>query len=133
MPSTDPTRSCQAHLDIRPPRRCYYADQPGKRPHCTLAASVRYGAVPLCPSCAQQRSTLGKGIAPAQLAISRPVDVLAWIVEAQAATAQADRHLAAAVVRARSSGHTWTEIADRLGVTRQAAQQRFRHDLLDGV
>lgn len=38
---------------------------------------------------------------------------------------QADRVLAAAVDGAREAGHTWQQIGDTLGTTRQAAFQRF--------
>jgi len=46
---------------------CHYADDPARRPWCTLSATVRYGAVALCPSCNAARSTLGKGQAPVRL------------------------------------------------------------------
>jgi hypothetical protein len=82
----------------------------------------------LCGSCARARSTLGKGLAPLPLPPSPPLDVLDWVADAHTAAAQAQRQLTAAVTRARNQGHTWTQIAHRLGVTRQAAQQRFSHD-----
>jgi hypothetical protein len=108
--------------------RCHYAGDPGRRPDCTLTAEVLAGPVPLCGSCAQARSTLGKGTAPRPLPPGPPLDVLNWIAEADAAARQAQHDLAAAVTRARSRGHTWTQIASQLGVTRQAAHQRFGHD-----
>ncbi|MGH7643458.1 MAG: hypothetical protein ACRENX_10720, partial [Candidatus Dormibacteria bacterium] len=37
----------------------------------------------------------------------------------------AEASLARAVVSARGTGHSWGELAVALGVTRQAAQQRF--------
>jgi hypothetical protein len=109
--------------------RCYYAGDPDRRPHCTLTAEVRVGNVALCGSCARARSTLGKGITARPLPPGPPLDVLDWVTDASAAVGQARRHLAAAVTRARTQGHTWTQIAARLGITRQAAWQRFGHDL----
>lgn len=39
--------------------------------------------------------------------------------------AAAEKDLRASVQRARDEGATWQEIGDALGITRQAAQQRF--------
>jgi hypothetical protein len=110
------------------PGCCYYADDPRQRPHCQLTAVVRYAGVALSASCDRQRSTLGKGHAPVPLRPGRCIDPLDWVASAHAATRKADQRLAAAVTRARSHGYTRAEIAARLGVTRQAAQQRFKHD-----
>ena len=106
---------------------CHYARDPARRPHCTLTAEVALGAVALCGSCAQARSTLGKGTAPAALPPGPAVDVLDWVAQACLAAGRASRDLTAAVTRARSRGCTWAQIAARLGVTRQAAAQRYRH------
>jgi hypothetical protein len=127
-PAPRPRR--QDSPDTTAPTRCHYAGDPARRPHCTLTAEALLGPVPLCGSCARARSTLGKGTIPRPLAPGPALDVLGWITEADAATRQAQRNLAAAVTRARSQGHTWTQIANRLGVTRQAAHQRFGHDPL---
>jgi hypothetical protein len=105
--------------------RCHYAGDPVLRPHCTLTAGIRLGPVALCGSCARARSTLGKGIVPAALPPGPELDVLDWVADACADASQARRDLAAAVTRARSRGRSWTQIAARLGITRQAAQQRF--------
>ena len=104
---------------------CYYAADPGRRPHCALTAEAALGRVALCGSCARSRSTLGKGIVPAPLPPGPALDVLDWVAEAALAAGQAYRDLAAAVTRARARGCTWAQIAGRLGVTRQAAQQRY--------
>ena len=117
------TRHCQPGLDT--PVLCHYAAEPARRPHCALTAAIRIGAIGLCAPCAAARSTLGKGIAAVPLPAGPPVDVLAWVTDAHAAAAQAQRQLAAAVTRARIHGHSWTQIAATLGVSRQAAQQRF--------
>ncbi len=120
----------QGKPDTTAPIRCHYAADPARRPHCTLTAEVQLGATPLCRSCARARSTLGKGTAPRPLPPGPPLDVLGWITEADAATRQAHRTLTAAVTRARAQGHTWTQIARQLGITRQAAHQRFGQDPL---
>jgi hypothetical protein len=127
--STPAPRPRRQHSpDTTAATRCHYAGDPGRRPDCTLTAEVLLGPVPLCGSCARARSTLGKGTAPRPLPPGRPLDVLSWVADADAATRQAQRTLAAAVTRARSRGHSWAQIGDRLGITRQAAHQRFGHD-----
>ena len=106
---------------------CYYADDPARRPHCTLTAQIRFGTVALCGSCAAARSTLGKGMAAVPLPPGPAIDVLDWVAAASLAAGQACRDLDAAVTRARSAGCSWARIAGRLGVTRQAAAQRYGH------
>lgn len=106
---------------------CHYARDPARRPHCTLTAEISLGAVALCGSCAAARSTLGKGMAAVPLPPGPAVDVLDWVADASLAAGQARRDLDAAVTRARSAGCSWARIAGRLGVTRQAAAQRYRH------
>lgn len=105
--------------------RCHYAADPVRRPRCTLTAVVRYGPVALCPSCAAQRSTVGKGQAPVALPAGPALDVLDWVTAAQQQITTAERTLAAAVIRARQAGQPWSAIGARLGTSRQAAQQRF--------
>ena len=104
---------------------CHYADDPGRRAHCTLTAVVRFGATPLCATCRQARSTLGKGQPATPLPTGPIVDVLGWVSETHEQAATAHRRLAAAVTRARQAGHPWSAIGARLGISRQAAQQRF--------
>lgn len=50
---------------------------------------------------------------------------LAEVAAAAEAVRRADDHLRAAVEAARASGRTWQEVGDALGITRQAAFQRF--------
>jgi len=107
------------------PRRCYYADDPAARPWCTLTATVRHGAVALCPSCNAVRSTLGKGQTPIPLPAGPGFDVLGWVATAHQQAGAAEATLAAAVTRARQGGATWSVIGAQLGVSRQGAQQRF--------
>jgi hypothetical protein len=47
------------------------------------------------------------------------------IADARAAMARVEEELRAAVERARASGHTWAEVGQVLGTSRQAAFQRF--------
>ena len=107
------------------PRRCHYADDPARRPGCTLTATVQYGAVALCPSCNTARSTLGKGQTPVRLPAGRAFDVLGWVASAHQQAGAAEATLTAAVTRARQGGATWSVIGAQLGVSRQGAQQRF--------
>jgi len=105
--------------------RCHYADQPSRRPQCTLTASVELGPLALCESCAARRSSVGKGQSSVALPAGPQVDVLTWIGAAHEHANAADRTLSAAITRARQAGHPWSDIGAQLGVSRQAAQQRF--------
>ncbi len=94
----------------------------GARPDCQHLASVRYGPIALCASCDQRRSITGKGATPVRLPDPH---VLPEVAAARDACAQAGTALHRAVALARQAGHPWSTIAALLGVTRQAAQQRF--------
>ena len=59
------------------------------------------------------------------------VDLLTWISTAHEALEEAEQTLLAAVTRARQNGVSWTQIGTQLGVTRQAAQQRFTRASVD--
>ena len=107
------------------PQLCHYAADPARRPRCTLAATVRLGAIMLCASCNTARSTLGKGQTPVPLPAGPAFDVLGWVATAHQQARAAEATLAAAVTRARQSGASWTTIGAHLGVSRQGAQQRF--------
>ena len=50
---------------------------------------------------------------------------LARLIDAARAAADANHRLAEAARAARHAGATWTQIGDALGLTRQAAQQRW--------
>ena len=104
---------------------CFYADDPASRPHCTLTATVRLGAVSLCPSCQALRSTLGKGQPAVPLPASPPFDIAGWVAAANEQAKTAEATLLAAIIRARQTGLSWTAIGTQLGTSRQAAQQRF--------
>jgi hypothetical protein len=105
--------------------RCHYADDPARRPRCTLTATVQLGAVTLCASCNAARSTLGKGQPPVPLPAGPAFDVLSWVATAHQQAGAAETTLAAAVTRARQAGASWTVIGAQLGVSRQGAQQRL--------
>lgn len=106
-------------------QRCLYATDPLGRPDCRLTAVVRYGSAALCSDCDRRRSTLGKGQPPRPLPAGPPIDPLDWVTTAEPDLHVAADVLAAAVIRARQHGHPWSTIARALGVSRQAAQQRF--------
>jgi hypothetical protein len=58
-----------------------------------------------------------------------PVDqILANLGSVAAAAEQAEASLAAWVNKARSSGATWSDIGQALGVTRQSAWERFARE-----
>ncbi len=107
-----------------PPIRCLYAYSPADRPNCQLLAAVAYGTISLCTACKERRSTLGKGQASRQLPVREP-DPLNLLAEAYTQVVTATEQLNSAVIRARQHHATWTAIATVLGITRQAAQQRF--------
>ena len=119
--------SRQPHLDATPVR-CTYAHRPTQRPHCQLTAVVRYANIALCDDCNTRRSTLGKGTIGHRLPASADIDVIEWLTQANRHMQQATTDLAAVVTRARTHGHTWTEIGAALKITKQAAQQRFKQD-----
>jgi hypothetical protein len=106
-------------------RPCYYADDPARRPGCTLTATIRLGTVALCASCNAARSTLGKGQSPVPLPPGAAFDALDWVATAHQQANAAEATLAAAITRARQGGASWSVIGARLGISRQGAQQRF--------
>ncbi|MHB1613537.1 MAG: hypothetical protein ACYCYA_04305 [Actinomycetes bacterium] len=116
---------CQARLDTSG-QRCAYRD--GERADCQLTPVVAYGPVLLCAAGDARRFTMGKLIAPRRLPAPLEVDVLAWLGQVDDQLAQAHAELAATVRRARARGHSWGQIGARLGISRQAAQQRFGQD-----
>ncbi len=107
------------------PQLCHYADDPARRPRCTLTATVQLGAITLCSSCNTARSTLGKGQTPVPIPAGRQFDVLGWVATAHQQARAAEATLAAAITRARQTGASWTAIGAQLGLSRQGAQQRF--------
>jgi DNA-directed RNA polymerase specialized sigma24 family protein len=53
---------------------------------------------------------------------SSDIDALPMLL---AAVEEVDELMAEAVARCRAEGYSWTDIGARLGISRQAAQQRF--------
>ncbi|GAC1611148.1 MAG: hypothetical protein NVS3B26_22090 [Mycobacteriales bacterium] len=104
---------------------CTHATDPDRRPHCRIVATIQFGASALCQPCADRRSTVGKGQPGTPLPPSPSIDLLDWIDAAHEQASDAERTLHAAVARGRQAGLSWAVIGARLGVTRQAAQQRF--------
>ncbi len=104
---------------------CSHATDPHLRPDCTLTATLRFGSVVLCRPCASRRSTVGKGQPEIPLPPSPIIDLRGWIAAAARDAAAAEHTLNAAISRARQAGLSWSAIGAQLGVSRQAAQQRF--------
>jgi hypothetical protein len=102
--------------------RCHY-DTDERRPHCQGTAIVAYGPIRLCDTCNRMRSAVGR----TNIARPHPGAELAHLIDAAHALTQAENHLAHTVHTARNAGATWTHIGDAVGLTRQAAQQRWRH------
>jgi hypothetical protein len=103
--------------------RCFY-DAPNHRklrPDCDGVAVVAYGPTTLCASCDLRRSTVGKGMLPRAV----PGFELGRLIAAAHAAAHADSELADAAHAGRQAGASWTQIGDAVGLTRQAAQQRW--------
>jgi len=102
---------------------CYYAEERHRslRPHCQGFAVVAYGTIQLCEDCERRRSAVGKGTTPRRL----PGAELARLTQAAQAAAEAERQLAEAAHQARAAGASWAHIGDALGLSRQAAQQRW--------
>jgi len=76
--------------------RCHYANNPDLRPDCRITASARIGPIPLCPSCLQRRSTLGKGQPVRPLPAGQPAvgfDPLAWLTQAHTELRTAEHRL----------------------------------------
>jgi hypothetical protein len=79
------------------------------------------GLVPASAALVEQASALAETVAN-PLAVQAYLDV---ILKAQSIRATADRVLTLCIEQSRDAGHTWQQIGDLLGVTRQAAFQRF--------
>jgi len=116
-------REASSHVDAQ--TTCCYADDPVLRPDCEHRAVVAYGPMALCRSCDARRSTIGKGMVGRSLVHGRDWSALEAVETAVGQLATAEEQLAGAVVAARRLGHSWGELGVALGVTRQAAQQRF--------
>jgi hypothetical protein len=101
---------------------CFYTHRRQDRPCCECLGLIRYGPTTLCADCDRRRSAVGKGMAPVRL--PDPVALLE-VLAAQDAYRQGELALRHAVRSARAAGHAWSAVGLVLGITRQAAQQRF--------
>jgi hypothetical protein len=79
---------------------------------------VAYGNIVLCQSCDTMRSAVGRTEVAQRLAGAELMKVAAELSEVEG-------HVAEAVQGARDAGASWAEVGDALGITRQAAQQRY--------
>ncbi len=102
---------------------CYYHDARHRqlRPHCQGVAVVTYGPTRLCATCDALRSSVGRS----NVARPLPGAELARLIDAARAVTDADNELTQAARAARAGGASWTQIGDAVGLTRQAAQQRW--------
>ena len=117
--------------DIDRTVRCLHATDPVPRPHCTITATIRVGPVALCSCCYRRRSNVGKGQPLVPLQAAPPLYLLDWISTAHQTLEHAEQTEQAAITRARQNETTWAEIGTQLGVSRQAAQQRFTRASID--
>jgi hypothetical protein len=103
--------------------RCYYARpaRRAERPHCEEVAVVSYGPIVLCRSCDTMRSAVGRTESATRL----PGAELIELVAATQELIRAEERVGEALRRARDAGASWAQLGDALGITRQAAQQRF--------
>jgi hypothetical protein len=116
----DPAESRQHTLAAS--LRWYYAQGAHlDRPHCEGLAVVAYGNIALCGTCDKMRSAVGRTNAPRPW----PAAQLYQLIVAARALAQAEHDVAEAIRQARQAGASWTHVGDALGVSRQAAQQRW--------
>ncbi len=108
---------------LTPILRCYYDDARHRalRPHCEGVAVVAYGPTPLCASCDLMRSAVGR----TNIARPLPGVELTRLMDAARAAAEAANQLDRAACDARHAGASWTQIGNAVGLTRQAAQQRW--------
>ncbi len=86
---------------------------------------MAYDQVKLCADCDSRRSTMGKGVTPRILVVGRDWSALVAVETAVGRLEAAEAELAGAVEHARRLGHSWGMLGAALGVTRQAAQQRY--------
>jgi len=101
--------------------QCHHFGDTILRPHCAGFATVAYGRVALCGTCNAMRSAVGREHAGRKFP-GADLDRLAGAVDS---LRQAERALADAVGAAHQGGASWAHIGDIVGITRQAAHQRW--------
>jgi len=111
---------CQRFLTVF---ECHYASEHlrGDHPHCEGVPVVAYGSILLCAECDKRRSAVGRTNTPRPI----PGVHLGRLQRAADASSQANEALADAALDARRAGASWTQIGRVVGITRQAAQQRW--------
>lgn len=109
---------------------CYYSTgrETVERPHCQRVAVVAFGNIVLCAMCDAMRSAVGRTNVPRKV----PGAELSALVGDARALALAEQRLDKAARRARAAGASWGQLGDAIGITRQAAQQRFGGDPTEG-
>ncbi len=100
---------------------CHHAGDPSLRPDCRGFATVAYGPIALCDTCDAMRSAVGRDHGARRL----PGAELSGLADAVESLRDAERLLAEAVGSARQGGASWGQIGDIVGITRQAAHQRW--------
>jgi ClpX C4-type zinc finger protein len=98
-----------------------------------VAAMIAGPGVLICDSCVAAFAEILSGNKPTGLTTMADVqqnlrddeDLLALLPKVAAAGAQPERQLALLVGKARARGITWAKIGAAMGMTRQAAWQRF--------
>ena len=105
---------------------CYYADGGGslERPDCQKVAVVAYGSIRLCATCDAMRSAVGRTDIARKLGGAELSDLIARAKDLARAEDRVDK----AVRSSRVTGASWSQIGDALGISRQAAQERFGRD-----
>ncbi len=106
---------------LRAGLRCYYAEggRSLERPHCQEVAVVAYGTIVLCAMCKAMKS------AGREVPRTIPGSELKELLEGADELRRAEERVNKAVRCARAAGASWGQIGDAVGISRQAAQQRF--------
>jgi hypothetical protein len=82
---------------------------------------VAYGNIVLCASCNKMRSAVGR----TDVARPLPGAELRDLIDSAVALSCAEEHVGRSVRRARAGGASWSQVGEALGISRQAAQQRY--------
>jgi hypothetical protein len=100
---------------------CHHAGDAHLRPHCQGLATVAYGSIALCDTCNRMRSAVGRE----HVARPLPGAQLERLSQAVTSLRNAQQALDLAVAAARHERASWGQIGDIVGISRQAAHQRW--------